>query len=84
MAKYVGDSESPVTFGPGPAVCGASQATAWDNITKACFTIWGLGITIGDTTAPVQGGFEVFNRNMRCSGTQCPCVNPYQLPGVFV
>ena len=77
--KYCDEGDSPVTFGAGPKVCGPTQATAWDNVTKTCFKIFGLGITINDTTAPWQGGFEVFNANIHMVATQPPCVNCYQL-----
>ncbi len=83
MSHYVDGGESPVTFPPGPVVCDPKQATAWDVIDKACYTIWGVGVTIDNTTS-VQAGFEVFNYNMHRDGTQTCCVNCYQLPGVFV
>jgi hypothetical protein len=81
MAKYVGDITSPGSFGPGPKVCPDKQATAWDNITKACFPIFGVGIVIGDTSASVHAGFEVCNYNFHTKGTSRPAVNPLQLKG---
>lgn len=79
--KYIDGGFSSSTFGPGPKVCPDEQATAWDNITKACFAIYGLGINIGDTSASVHAGFEVCNLNFHSSGTSRPAVNPLQLKG---
>ena len=79
VGKYCDEGDSPATFPSGPTVCAAMQATAWDNITMKCFKIFGWGVTIEDTTAPFQGGFEVFNANIHMVATQPPCVNCYQL-----
>lgn len=79
--KHVDGGMSPATFGPGPKLCPDKQATAWDNITKTCFPIFGLGIAIGDTDASVHAGFEVCNLNFHSSGTSRPAVNPLQLEG---
>ncbi len=81
MGKYTPKAVSPFSFPPGPKVCDPGKATAWDVVDMTCYTIWGLAIVIGDKTAPVQGLYETFNLNMHCDGTQCPCVNQYQLPG---
>lgn len=82
--KYIDGGKSPASFGPGPKVCPDNQATAWDNITKACFAIYGVGIVIGDTSASVHAGFEVCNFNFHSSGTGRPAVNPLQLGGPVV
>lgn len=79
--KYVDGGKSPGSFGPGSKKCPDKQATAWDEITKACFAIFGVGIVIGDTSASVQAGFEVCNFNFHSSGTARPAVNPLQLKG---
>ena len=82
--KYMDGGVSGSTYGPGPKVCPAEQATAWDVRDKKCFKIFGVGVTIADRTASIQGGFEVFNFNMHTSGSATACVNCYQLPGVVV
>ena len=82
--KYVDGGYSSSTFGPGPKVCPDKQATAWDNITKACFAIYGLGINIGAASASVQAGFEVCNLNFHSSGTSRPAVNPLQLANPII
>lgn len=79
MGKYIDAGYSPGTFGPGEVVCDNARATAWDAWSEQCFPIFGLGIIIGDTTAPIQAGFEIFNLNVHMDGTQRPVVNPLQL-----
>lgn len=81
MGKFIDGGISPDSFGPGPVVCPAGQATAWDEWTGACFKIYGLGITIGDTADSDQGGFEIFNANIHMDGTQRALVSNYQLEG---
>jgi hypothetical protein len=84
MGKYIDGGESPGTYGPGPVVCGPGQATGWDVRTEACFKIFGVGITIGDTNASNQGGFEVYNFNVHRDGTQRAAVNQTQIPGPVI
>lgn len=81
MGKYVDGGYSPPTFAPGPKNCPDTQATAWDNITKACFPMFGYAIVIGDTNASIQAGFEVCNANFHMDGSSRPVVNPLQLSG---
>lgn len=81
MGKYMDGGFSGPTFGPGPAACPKSQATAYDVITGACFPIFGYAIIIGDRDASVQAGFEVCNANFHMDGSSRPAVNPLQLPG---
>jgi hypothetical protein len=77
--KYVDGGKSGATFSPGPDACGDGQATAFDAVSGACFKMYGLGVTIGSSTASFQGGFEVCNLNFHSSATQRALVNPFQL-----
>lgn len=70
MGKYVSGGKAGASFGPGSASCPEQQATAYDEIDPACWQVFGSRIVIGDTSASVQGGFEVFNFNIHNDGTQ--------------
>ena len=78
MAQHVDGGFSPGTFGPGPDKCPEGGLVAWDNVTEACFDIYGLGITIGSQVASNEGGFAVFNLNVHRDGKR-GLVNSTQL-----
>lgn len=67
---YIRGGNSPATFGPGPVGCPEGQATAFDAVSGKCFKIYGVAVTIGDTSASNQGLFEVYNFNVHRDGTQ--------------
>ena len=81
MGKYITAATAGSSFGPGSAQCSGGPAQAFDEIDQACFKVFGTGIVIGDTSASIQGGFEVFNFNIHNDGTQCACVSNVQLEG---
>jgi hypothetical protein len=82
MGLYVNGGYSPPTFGPMEKKCDMGSAYAFDFWTGTCLPVFGLGIVIGDTSASIQGGFEVCNLNFHMDGTQRPVVNPLQLAGL--
>ena len=79
------DVFSPATYPIHEPGCAPGQAKAYDWVSEECLRIFGLGITIADLIASVQGGFEVCNFNFHSTGTQRPVVTIAQLEGpVFV
>ena len=82
--RYIRAGEPVVTYPPGADMCPEGSATAFDVNDQMCYRIYGLGVTIGDITAPIQGGFEVFNKNIHWTGGRSCCVNCYQLNGVMI
>ena len=78
--SHVFGGDSPGSFAPGSDSCGGGLV-AYDEVDKTCHPVYGLGITIGDTTASNEGGFSVFNLNVHKHGTQIRLVNSYQLEG---
>lgn len=82
VGKYL-SAGSGVTYGYGSPnqECGGSAAKAWDFNSQACFAIYGLAVTINDTAAPYQAGFEVCNLNWHMMDTRAAVVAVAQLSG---
>lgn len=82
VGKYLsGDSGVTYGFGSPNDACGGGAAKAWDVNSQACFAIYGVAITIDDTVASYQAGFEVCNFNWHMMDTRAAVVTVAQLAG---
>lgn len=79
---YLSLNTSGGPLGPGEDLCGGGGgALAWDVYTEECWEVSGLGITIASSMDSIQGGAEIFNKNVNSNGVSRPSPTQLALEG---